>query len=53
MSETSMINMMHDTLDAMPPSVTVQWLAHYHFKHQTHYTLAECTTLARIAISSY
>jgi hypothetical protein len=53
MTETKMIEMMHDTLDAMSPTVTVQWLAYYHFKHQKHFTFAECTTLARVAISSY
>ena len=53
MSETSMIEMMHDTLDALPLGVTAKWLANYHFVRQYHYTLAECTTLARVAISSY
>lgn len=53
MTYTAMVQMMQDTLDAMSPNVTAQWLANYHFVRQSHFTLAECTTLARVAISSY
>jgi hypothetical protein len=53
MNDTQMISMMHDTLEALPPAISAQWLANYHFHTQTHFTRAECLTLARIAISSY
>jgi hypothetical protein len=53
MTETKMINQMYDTLEALPPGTTAQWLANYHFHRQDfHFTREECLTLARIAISS-
>jgi len=49
MTEIKMLNQMQDTLDALPPT-TAQWLANYHFVRQSHFTRAECLTLAKIAI---
>ena len=50
MKETTMLNQMYDTLEALPPGITAAWLANYHFHTQNHFTRAECLTLAKIAI---
>jgi hypothetical protein len=42
---------MLDTLDALPPCVSAQWLAQYHFHTQSNFTLAECLVVAKSVLS--
>ena len=51
MTNADLQDQMLDTLDALPPCVSAQWLANYHFHTQSHFTLAECLVVAKSVLS--
>ena len=46
----NVFDQMLDTIDALPPGVTVAWLANYHFVRQDYLTRSDCVRLARLAL---
>lgn len=51
MTNADLQDQMLNTLDALPPCVSAQWLANYHFHKQSYFTFAECLVVAKAVLS--
>ena len=51
MTNADLQDRMFDALDALPPGVSVQWLAAYFAKQQDTFSLAQCVVVARCVMS--